>query len=226
MGGFAETPNISAICTVGRNPRRGCLSPKLSPSLSRIVSLLDRVDHAAAEAGDAPAHDDVEPAAPRVLKHAIKRRPARLGSALALVDAAVVDLPAASGDVAHHLGELVLGVLLVGADAEVQGGVGRWRGRARQVSAGDREGKVILRPKSAPAIVRAIAQKSFGARFVRALCDQARFHRGLGEPPEPIVTGNPKADDLVVEPHDMETYDALFDRQRKTADQPDDHESH
>ena len=78
----------------------------------------------------------------------------------------------------------------------------------------------------ATAIVRAIAQKSFGARFVRALCDQARFHRGLGEPPEPIVTGNPKADDLVVEPHDMETYDALFDRQRKTADQPDDHESH
>jgi transposase len=65
-----------------------------------------------------------------------------------------------------------------------------------------------------PAIVQAIAHKSFGARFVRALCDQARFARGLGEPPEPILTGNPKADDLVVEPHDLETYDALFDRQR------------
>jgi transposase len=64
------------------------------------------------------------------------------------------------------------------------------------------------------AIVQAIARKSFGARFVRALCDQARFARGLGEPPEPIVTGNPRADELVVEPHDMETYDALFDRQR------------
>jgi len=64
------------------------------------------------------------------------------------------------------------------------------------------------------AIVQAIARKSFGARFVRALCDQARFARGLGEPPEPVITGNPKADDLVVEPHAMETYDALFDRQK------------
>jgi len=64
------------------------------------------------------------------------------------------------------------------------------------------------------AIVQAIAHKSFGARFVRALCDQARFARGLGEPPEPIVTGNPAADDLVVEPHAMETYDALIDRQQ------------
>lgn len=64
------------------------------------------------------------------------------------------------------------------------------------------------------AIVQAIACKSFGARFVRALCDQARFARGLGEPPEPIVTGNPRADDLVVEPHNLEAYDALFDSQR------------
>jgi transposase len=64
------------------------------------------------------------------------------------------------------------------------------------------------------AIVRAVATKSFGARFVRALCDQARFARGLGEPPEPVITGNPTADDLVVEPHAMETYDALIDRQQ------------
>lgn len=60
------------------------------------------------------------------------------------------------------------------------------------------------------AITRAIAQKTFGARFVRALCDQARFAQGLGEPPEPIVTGNTLADQVVVEPHPMESYDALF----------------
>jgi transposase len=63
----------------------------------------------------------------------------------------------------------------------------------------------------AGAIAAAVAQRSFGARFVRALCDQARFARGLGEPPEPIVTGNAAVDDLDVQPHDMESYDALFD---------------
>jgi transposase len=63
----------------------------------------------------------------------------------------------------------------------------------------------------AGAIAAAVAQRSFGARYVRALCDQARFARGLGEPPEPVVTGNAAADDLDVQPHDMESYDALFD---------------
>jgi len=61
----------------------------------------------------------------------------------------------------------------------------------------------------AGAVVKAVAQRSFGIRYVQALCDQARFARGLGEPPEPIVTGNAAADDLDVQPHDMETYDAL-----------------
>jgi transposase len=41
------------------------------------------------------------------------------------------------------------------------------------------------------AVVQALALKTIGARYVRALCDQARFARGLGEPPEPIRTGNP-----------------------------------
>jgi transposase len=69
-----------------------------------------------------------------------------------------------------------------------------------------------------PAIVQALALKTIGARYIRALCDQARFARGLGEPPEPILTGNPTADDLVVVPHDMETYDALFDPERSHTD--------
>jgi len=60
------------------------------------------------------------------------------------------------------------------------------------------------------AIAKAIVQRSFGARYVRALCDQARFARGLGEPPEPVITGNHAADSLTVDPHPMETYDALF----------------
>jgi transposase len=63
----------------------------------------------------------------------------------------------------------------------------------------------------AGAVATAVARRSFGTRFVRALCDQARFARGLGEPPEPVVTGNAAADDLDVQPHDMESYDALFD---------------
>lgn len=63
----------------------------------------------------------------------------------------------------------------------------------------------------AGAIRKAVAQRTFSARYVRALCDQARFASGQGEPPEPVVTGNPTADNLVVQPHDMETYDALFD---------------
>jgi len=73
----------------------------------------------------------------------------------------------------------------------------------------------------AAALAQAVAQRTFGARYVRALCDQARFARGQGEPPEPVITGNPLADDLVVEPHPMESYDALFERNHQTAAAPD-----
>jgi len=65
-------------------------------------------------------------------------------------------------------------------------------------------------PEVASAIERALLQHTFGARYIRALCDQARFARGLKEPLDPIVTGNPAADTLDVTPHDLETYDALF----------------
>jgi len=60
------------------------------------------------------------------------------------------------------------------------------------------------------AMAQALAKRTLGARYVRALVDQARFARGLPEPPALIVTGNPAADALTVEPHPMETYDALF----------------
>ena len=59
-------------------------------------------------------------------------------------------------------------------------------------------------------IRRALVARSFGATYVRACIDQARFARGLAEPPEPVVTGHAAADALVVEPHNLETYDALF----------------
>jgi transposase len=62
------------------------------------------------------------------------------------------------------------------------------------------------------AIANAVIQKSFGARYVRTLCDQARFARGLGEPPELVVTGNRAADSVTIDPHPMETYDALFNK--------------
>lgn len=65
----------------------------------------------------------------------------------------------------------------------------------------------------------ALAQRTFGARYVRTLIDQARFARGLGEPPDPVVTGNPAADSIVVEPHALETYDDLFQNQEKEQDQ-------
>ena len=47
------------------------------------------------------------------------------------------------------------------------------------------------------------------ARYVRALIDQSRFASGLAEPPEPILTGNPDADSLDVQPHPLESYDEL-----------------
>jgi hypothetical protein len=65
------------------------------------------------------------------------------------------------------------------------------------------------------AVSQAIVHRTIGARYVRALCDQARFARGLGEPPEPVVTGNSAADNIDVQPHDMEIYDALFDNNDK-----------
>ena len=66
------------------------------------------------------------------------------------------------------------------------------------------------RPPSHRSLKRALAARTFGLRYVRALIDQSRFARGLGEPPKPIVTGNTTADEIVVEPHSLETYDALF----------------
>jgi transposase len=59
-------------------------------------------------------------------------------------------------------------------------------------------------------MAKALVARTFGARYVRAFIDQSRFARGLGEPPEPIVTGRAEADDIDITPHDLETYDALF----------------
>lgn len=70
----------------------------------------------------------------------------------------------------------------------------------------------------AAGIAQALAARTLGANYVRALIDQARFARGLGEPPEPIVTGNATADSIDVEPHDLETYDALFPTTPETKD--------
>jgi transposase len=66
-------------------------------------------------------------------------------------------------------------------------------------------------------IRRALVARTFGAHYVRAYVDQARFARGLGEPPEPIITGHHAADSLDVTPHDLETYDALFHQVPQTA---------
>jgi transposase len=59
-------------------------------------------------------------------------------------------------------------------------------------------------------ICAALAQRKFGAALVQTLMDQALFARGQPEPAEPVLTGNSLADNLVVEPHAMESYDELF----------------
>jgi hypothetical protein len=58
-------------------------------------------------------------------------------------------------------------------------------------------------------MAKALAQRTFGARYVRALIDQGRFAAGLTEPPESILTGNAAADSLEVQPHALESYDEL-----------------
>jgi transposase len=73
----------------------------------------------------------------------------------------------------------------------------------------------------AQGMAQALAHRTFGARYVRTLIDQARFARGLPEPPEPIVTGNHAADSVVVEPHDLEEYDALYQRSENQDPEPD-----
>ena len=59
-------------------------------------------------------------------------------------------------------------------------------------------------------ISAALAARTFGARYVRTLVDQKRFAQGLGEPPEPVVTGRRDADQMSVEPHELGGYDDLF----------------
>jgi hypothetical protein len=56
----------------------------------------------------------------------------------------------------------------------------------------------------------ALGARTFGARYVRAHIDQRRFAAGLGEPPEPVVTGRREADEMSVEPHGLGGYDDLF----------------
>lgn len=61
----------------------------------------------------------------------------------------------------------------------------------------------------------ALGARQFGAGYVRFFLDQRRFSLGLGEAPEPIVTGNKRADSVTVQPHKMETYDALYERTKR-----------
>lgn len=62
----------------------------------------------------------------------------------------------------------------------------------------------------AAGIAAALGARTFGARYVRSHIDQKRFAEGLGEPPEPVVTGRKDADEMSVEPHDLGGYDDLF----------------
>ena len=56
----------------------------------------------------------------------------------------------------------------------------------------------------------ALAQRQFGARYVRVFIDQVRFASGLSEPPPPVITGNATADNVDVHPHPLESYDNLI----------------
>jgi hypothetical protein len=77
----------------------------------------------------------------------------------------------------------------------------------------DKLGRLIVRYGEADVvagIAAALGARTFGARYVRAHIDQQRFAAGLGEPPEPVVTGRREADEMSVEPHDLGGYDDLF----------------
>lgn len=62
----------------------------------------------------------------------------------------------------------------------------------------------------AAGMAAALAARTFGARYVQTLIYQQRFARGLGEPPEPVVTGRKEADEIDVQPHDLGGYDELY----------------
>jgi transposase len=70
----------------------------------------------------------------------------------------------------------------------------------------------------AAGLAAALARRTFDAASVQVLMDQARFERGQSEPAEPVLTGDALADNLVVEPHPMESYDNLFDDASDTTD--------
>jgi len=65
-------------------------------------------------------------------------------------------------------------------------------------------------PEVARGMAAALSARTFGARYVRTLIDQARFAAGVAEPPDPIVTGNAAADNVEVTPQNLEDYDDLF----------------
>ena len=76
----------------------------------------------AAQPIELPGHDQhVELAAPGVLHELVERRPAVLRAADAVVDVLHGRVPAAGRDVAAELGELVLGLLVEGGHARVDG---------------------------------------------------------------------------------------------------------
>lgn len=77
----------------------------------------------------------------------------------------------------------------------------------------DKLGRLIAiygEPDVAAGVALALGARTFGARYVRSHIDQRRFAAGLGEPPEPVVTGRKDADEMSVETHDLGGYDDLF----------------
>lgn len=77
----------------------------------------------------------------------------------------------------------------------------------------DRLGRLIAiygEPDVAAGVALALGPRTFGARCVRSHIDQKRYAAGLGEPPEPVVTGRKDADEMSVETHDLGGYDDLF----------------
>lgn len=68
-------------------------------------------------------------------------------------------------------------------------------------------------------MTEALSARQFGASYVRFFIDKSRFARGLGEPPEPITTGNKRADSVHVQPHNLETYDALYERPKRPTEE-------
>ena len=93
-----------------------------TPDRVQLVEERHQVAQVAPEPVEAPADQDVDSAAPGIADQAVERRAPILRTGHPVVDVLDGGRPAPRVDVAPQLGQLVLGLLVEGRDAGVDGG--------------------------------------------------------------------------------------------------------